>query len=424
MKKTLYNVGIVLGLAASLAACEKTEDRIERDVDSVSVSCRRQDLQHWVLATGAWTSENDVPWITLSPDSGTGDGKNFQPYTIRVAYNSDETSRTGTFYLVHNGTRCPVTVIQAACSFSYGTIDLSGSLIRNEASEAFLQVPYTDASGEEQVTFSVTLDGASEGLSVADRTFTLNEGSGVASLAITGTPTQFGTVSFTVSADGKPLGTVTAEVTHAGGAYGLPCEWKFADTKDADYSAVMKEKHPEWAASHIYQADVNTEATLSVTEAAGKTLAAVSGWGYNDGHCYIKGLQKDDSFLMTVPVSGLTAGSSIGVSGSVGGSGSGAGYFLVEYSLDGSTWTAADNASTETVGTETFPYHAAAKDSYLQADGAFSASFVLPGDFSGTLGVRIRVCANVRVNHASTIPIATGGGGSNRLKGTLSIHAL
>ena len=135
-------------------------------------------------------------------------------------------------------------------------------------------------------------------------------------------------------------------------------------------------------------------AYITVVEAAGKTAAAVNGWAYNDGHAYLKGLYVGDYWLQKIPVKYLVPGTMLNCTGSIGGSGSSAGFFLIEYSADGQTWLRADGAKTGTFNNTEVTYHVRAYDSPLfegENTGYFSYDFPVDVTInSGTLWVRYR----------------------------------
>jgi Leucine-rich repeat (LRR) protein len=65
-----------------------------------------------VTANTAWTARSDAPWLTLSPDSGTGDGK--VTVTVTTAVNTSTTERTATITITAASLVRTVTVTQAA----------------------------------------------------------------------------------------------------------------------------------------------------------------------------------------------------------------------------------------------------------------------------------------------------------------------
>lgn len=435
--KSIFKYSTLLLLASVLAAgCQKEEKIFQRDTDAVSCDGTAQSLTHYIKASGEWSSESTVDWITLDPASGIGDGKSFQKYNINVAYNRGE-AREGVFYLIHDGGRFPVIVSQGPSNFKYGAVAFEGTLSQEVESTAYVTVSYSGASGEESVNYVGTVSGeGAAGLSIENGTFdSFESGSGLVRIPVKGTPTAFGEVVFAITLDGKPAGTVattvakkeepptTEDVTLA--------VWKFCDHEGTnDDKAELMARHPEWwdtslrvGNSGICYSDEG-KGVLTVQEAAGKTATAINSWGGGQGHLYIKGFYVDDYWLFTMSDVNLKKADEIDFSGSMGGSGSSAGYYICEYSVDGSTWTEAEDALSETVGSNTFRYHVAPKDNITNTvEGAFDVKFHLPSDVNGKLYIRLRVCANVRLNHGTTVEITTGGGGSSRFKGNITVSA-
>ena len=208
---------------------------------------------------------------------------------------------------------------------------------------------------------------------------------------------------------------------------GLPVKWEFCPVKGSteDVNA-LKARQPDWVTSAHSLVSEDGRAYITVVEAADKTAAAVNGWAYNDGHAYLKGLYVGDYWLQKIPVKYLVPGTMLNCTGSIGGSGSSAGFFLIEYSADGQTWLRADGAKTGTFNNTEVTYHVRAYDSPLfegENTGYFSYDFPVDVTInSGTLWVRYRVAANVRITANNTI--TTGGGGSTRLKGTFSVSVV
>ncbi len=428
------NKWIVLSVAACsaiTAGCKDDEENyLVRETDTIQFSSNLASSQRITLrCSGAWRSviPDDAQWLSTTPSEGVGTGE-FEWITVSATHNRSA-ERTATIYLECGGVQYPITVTQADGKIIYGAPTVEGNLIEQEASSARLCFTYSNAYGDETVTAKCSLGGDCAGLSVADATFELANGGATLALDITGTPTQPGYATFAVSVEGEPIGEVRAKVYSADEmpVEGLPVAWEFCHGKGtADDKAALQERQPGWTASeHTLNADTGS-GTITLVEAAGKTSAALNSWGYNDGHAYVKGLYVDDYWLLTVPVKYLTAGKTVNCTGSIGGSGSSAGFFLIEYSADGQTWYPAAGARTGQFNETEVTYHIRAYDSYdYEGDGTgyFSYDFPVEVDVtSGTLYVRYRVCANVRVTANNTI--TTGGGGSTRLKGTFSISVI
>lgn len=433
MMKQLNKWVMLLAVACSAmtAGCKDDEENyLVRETDTIQFSSNLASSQRITLrCNGAWKTviPDDAQWLSTTPSEGVGTGE-FEWITVSATHNRSA-ERTATIYLECAGEQYPITVTQADGKIIYGTPTVEGNLIEQEASSARICFTYSNAYGDETVTAKCTLGGDCAGLSVDDASFELTNGGATLALDIKGTPTQPGYATFAVSVDGEPIGEVRAKVysTDEMPVEGLPVTWEFCHGKGtADDKAELQKRQPDWTTDkHTLYADTGS-GTITLVEAVGKTTAAFSTWGYNEGHAYVRGLYVDDYWLLTVPVKYLTAGKTINCTGSIGGSGSSAGFFLIEYSADGETWYPAAGAKTERFNDTDVTYHIRARDSYeYKGDdtGYFSYDFPVEVDvLSGTLYVRYRVCANVRVTVNNTI--TTGGGGSTRLKGTFSISVI
>ena len=346
-----------LAAAALTVSCNKEEDVFQRDVDAISVSCMKQTLSHFILCTGDWSVENNVPWITISPDRGTGDGVLFQEYTITLDYNSAYSPRTETFYIVHGGVKSPVTVTQGPCDFSWGKPSMNGVLTKGEVSSASLYVPYIDASGEENVSFSVTVGGASGGLEVADVTTSLSAGNGTVVLPVSGTPKNAGDVTFTISADGKSVGTVTGTIAGTDDPSGIPCGWNFyalGYTGDNAAEVASTSYGQDWVpVPHRVYPTIgdNTDAYFTAVSAVGCT-----NWTFNPS-IQAQALKLNDYWLAYIPVKNFPEGGKITVDMGCGGAGGSVGFYYFEYSVDGTTWKGVPDAKECTRGTDTFLAH-------------------------------------------------------------------
>lgn len=205
---------IVLGICFAslfLAGCQKAQDVFQREFDALSCNCFEQNISQYLLCSGEWTSESEVDWITLNPDSGSGDGIEYQQYYVQIAGNLGE-AREGTFYLIHSGRRYPVVVKQAKTDFEYGELYISGLLKQGVASNAFLAIPYKNATGQEKAVVGCTMTGATRGLSINSGEYFLTSGNNAIVLPIQGTPEVAGPISFSVTLNGEALGTIEANI--------------------------------------------------------------------------------------------------------------------------------------------------------------------------------------------------------------------
>ena len=428
MKRLFKYTCIALALALSFAGCQKEADVFTREQDSISVDCNEQNVSQNILCLGEWTSRSDAAWLKVIPESGSGNGRDYQFYQISIDYNSGA-AREGVVYLIHNGKEFPVTVNQAKCNFEFGKVAFSGSLTQDVESTASLLVAYKNASGKETTHFSCSISGeGAAGLSVPSVSGGIKAGDGTASLAILGTPSAKGNVDFEVFADGSSLGKVSATVAAAstpgpGPASSIEVVWSLTDHKgDSAERAALNEKHPEWLNSMIMYADKGN-GVLSVVGAEGRPAApAIGSQSFADGHLYIKGMYDQDYFLLTCNDFAFPAGTAVTCSGSMGGAGSSAGYYVIEYSVDGTNWALAEGAITEDVEGMSITYHTKPYDDITGTElGAFSVTMHPAAASTGTFYVRVKVAANMRMNHTATTTKINTTPASTRFKGDLTV---
>ena len=421
MKRLLY----ILFALTILFACKKDETLFVRETDRISFhTALAQSRNISLRCKGAWGSEipEGCNWITLTPDGGTGSGE-FIFIEVKVSDNR-AAERSETIWFTYKGEKYPLTVTQAEGSLKWGTPELEGNLVVGNPCDASLKIAFSRAFGDETITLGATLEGDSDGIQINEKAFNLLDSEGTLVLPVEGTPEKAGYTDISVTVNGSVVGTLRSKVYSIDELplEGLPVQWNFCETQggNADRDA-LKSRQPDWATTHVLHADKGS-GDIFIVEPDDKSASAVNGFAYNNGHAYFKGLYVNDAIVMRVPVRNLKENTAVTVSGSIGGSGSSAGFLIMEYSLDGTVWTEVPDAAKITLMDEEISYHAAVYDSFLASDGAFSCTFnVAETLLSGYLQVRLRVCADVRVTRDKTI--TTGGGGSTRLKGSFKITA-
>ncbi len=409
----------------TVASCDKKGDDVfSRENDTLSVDCTEQSVEQNILSSGAWTSDcSEVDWITISPESGTGNGVDYDTFALNIEYNSGA-ERTGTVNLIHNGQKYPVTVTQGACNFAYGTPAVNGNVFRNTESEAFITLSYSGASGYESVEISGTVTGeGADGLKITTATLSdFDKGSGALSIPIEGTPTTLGKAVFEIFADGVSVGTCSTNVLGNADEVpkGLPVGWNFyalglttAEVRASSYNYSWTQEATNPATDpaplnvhKILPTAGNTEAYLT----ASATIGAVGDYSFNPG-IQIRGLMENDYFLFVIPVENIGPDTRISVEASMGGAGSGAGYYALEYSGDNSVWKLAEGSTSMTVFGATAQVHFQApqsnasnpgRTSYDKAtdEGYRKYTFPLTGIntiYDGNLYLRLRVCMDRRL---------------------------
>lgn len=432
--KNIYSAALlaICGLSI-LAGCMKAEDVFTREQSEISVDCNAQTIRQNILVLGAWSSDcSEVSdWISLEPAEGNGDGKTFQYYYVNIAYNKGA-ARSGSFYLVHNGNRYEVSVYQSKCNFSFGKPAFNGTLMETQTCAASIDIPYTNAGAGSEYDVQVTMTGACDGLTVENGKHTIVEsGNGTLSIPVTGTPTAKGTITFSISIDGASYGTLEAEVK----AYVPPTPtkevtyavWHLCKQKGtAEEKAALNVAHPEWyGATTLADLKLNSDegkGVLTMVE-TDPDAPNISGWSFGDAHIYIKGLCVNDYFLFTVDGANLSAGDIVTFSGSMGGAGSSAGFYVMECSADGTNWIVGENPVTETVEGQSVTYHVKVPDDNTSDQiGAFNVVFKAPAA-SGKFYVRARVPADIRMNHTESVIKINTTPASTRFKGDVIIKA-
>ena len=122
--------------------------------------------------------------------------------TIKALHNTG-VERTAELHITGAGFDRKVTVVQEDGQVRIDGVELEGDMAKDEPVEkTYIAVNYSRAVGGEKLTVTPTLSGeGSDGLSVAAGEVTLDAGSGVARMAVTGTPTTFGEVLFKVAVE-------------------------------------------------------------------------------------------------------------------------------------------------------------------------------------------------------------------------------
>lgn len=437
MKTYLKKIGLILFAAVCATACSSDDEPFfARENDYLTFDCNEQSIEQSLQCEGAWKIDyNGNDWIAVTPDEGVGDGE-IGFISIGVSYNRGG-ERTGTIYVDFNGTAYPIHITQGACNFAYGTLGSTGLLAQDMPSEFRLTLPYVNAYGDESVTLDCRMTGASAGLVAADLVFDdFVKGSGTIEFPVTGTPTDVGEITFELFADGVSYGTVKTEVVADPSSVveGFPVWWDFSSE---DKATVMADPHNySWGSSSQYPCDSSAPSTdhkyLDWSDRGGYLTVVcptANSWGYGEGHCYMKGLQKDDYWLMAFPVKNLHEGTMLTFEAAVGCSGSGARYYALEYSANQTDWFLADGATTVTGidGSQGPVHYTVMTDQALPNDktpecGWATYTFPVKGCSvtDGFFYVRLRVSLNIRLMaSSSTYTISTSG--SERLKGIIKV---
>ena len=391
MKKIL-----ALFAVASLvfAACNKPSvpDEFSLSKTEITAAAPEASFNIAVTANCAWTVSNSLDWVTVTPESGNGDGA----ISVKVSENTGD-DRTGSF-TVKGGSLEPVavTVSQsgAPSNLVFGEPVLVGKLQVGKASEAKIEIPYTGSNGKEIIEFTVEVSSTFENESnkgIESTKYTPDsfaKGDGKVIIPINGTPETLGHVTIKVkAADAKVGSDLEARVTEVlpytnfvawnpwaagytradyGYMSGGPFDKSWTnygkdETLRASTNASDHFVLPTDYSSDDYKDAYMTAVAANPITAAGtvtlpKTTSGLGGYTFNPG-IQIQGLAKDDYILFAIPVKSAAAGTKVKVTASLGGAAAAAGYFILEYSLDKTNWAEFPDAKTITVSEVEYKYH-------------------------------------------------------------------
>ena len=199
----------VLLAALAFAGCSDDDaaSSLATNFDELEFSYEESDQQLLIRSTVPWTLDctylTGDGWLAFDKTSGPGDeGIVSQRVTIKALHNTG-VERTAELHITGAGFDRKVTVVQEDGQVRIDGVELEGDMAKDEQVEkTYIAVNYSRAVGGEKLTVTPTLSGeGSDGLSVAAGEVTLDAGSGVARMAVTGTPTTFGEVLFKVAVE-------------------------------------------------------------------------------------------------------------------------------------------------------------------------------------------------------------------------------
>ena len=413
-------------LAVSLVSCKEDGTVFSRENDVISIDCTEQTIEQTILCDGEWVADcSEAEWITVSPERGSGNGRDYGTFTLNVEYNSGA-ARQGTVYLMSRGTSLPVKVMQGECEFAYGAVSIEGYLLQGTESDAEIHIPYSCASGKESVNIVFTTEGNDGGISIQDIKFSeFEKGDGEIIVPVTGIPETAGELIVRVIIDGVTVGTCTVQVMGDPGdtVEGLPVGWNFYAAEietprgsKYDYSCSSEAENPTkeilpYDKHRVLPTYGNEDAYLT---AYSPNITDLENYTFNPS-IQIKGMLKNDYFLFVVPVRNFSAATEISVEASMGAAGSAAGYYALEYSSDQKTWYLAEGAETLDVFGESGPVHYRVPKANTDEDrkkydkvtdeGYRKYTFPLTGidDIRvGNLYLRLRISLDRRANASET----------------------
>lgn len=199
-----------------ITACSDDESFVIRNTDSLEFSYKESTEELTVCTNGKWTITTEDTWFTLSDTLGKGDGTTRESIKVTASRNLGA-ARKGELVLHAAGEDLVIEVKQDEGTLIVGTPSIAGTYMARQAIEnGLISIPYTKGSKGQEITFTTAVSGpAASGITVATKTVTLDSEEGTVSIPVTGTPTTYGDVLFTVSTNVQGLAPValTTKVT-------------------------------------------------------------------------------------------------------------------------------------------------------------------------------------------------------------------
>jgi hypothetical protein len=171
-----------------------------KDSDKLTFEYHTSSQTFMICTNAPWSVYCDDNWLSLEPTEGTGDGKTWQEIRVSAGRNTGD-ERSDKITIVANGKELSVAVVQHKIVF-FETPSLQGTLMSETAMEnVFLNIPYKNALGSETFTVSVAVSGvAADGIHpVNDYPVSLTGIQGSFDIPLTGSPSTYGPVIFTVT---------------------------------------------------------------------------------------------------------------------------------------------------------------------------------------------------------------------------------
>lgn len=200
--RTGMEAGSLLALFLStMSGCVKDPEvsGLTRNTDELTFPYNQSVQTFTVRNNGPWSVSSDADWLTFSPQEGVGDGTNYEYVYVTAQHNTGE-EREAIIHLVSGTSSLEIKALQSAGIFEIGEPVITGSVRINSATRATLDIPYSKASGTEQIRVTAQFSGeAAGGLSLpAYETTIEEEGDGTISAPLAGTPTSMGEVAIAV----------------------------------------------------------------------------------------------------------------------------------------------------------------------------------------------------------------------------------
>lgn len=186
--------------AFSMAGCSSDDEAfVLRSDNHVDLPYDTTSGTFTVCTNGEWSVTSDASWFTISPSQGTGDGTTREEVTVTPKQNTGA-ARTDSLYLIAAGKKLGIGINQAEGYLQVGTATFTGVLRKDKtASGCNISIAYAKALVGQTYTATVTMTGATGGITVANYSYTIKTPTGTILIPVTGIPTTAGDITFTVS---------------------------------------------------------------------------------------------------------------------------------------------------------------------------------------------------------------------------------
>lgn len=217
MKKIHYTIQTLFLVAVVLfSSCSSDDDFILRSTDRLAFEYSHSTQTFTLCSSGAWSLETSDPWLTIDKMSGVGDGHTREVITVTAQRNSNK-ERKGSIVMHTVQGELVIDITQDDGFITLKDASLFGSLIKEDALEqTSLVIPYSKGTQGEKVNFETVVTGkAAAGIEVKTIELTIEQEEGEFIIPVSGTPTELGEVTFTITSSLKEVEpfVVNAKVT-------------------------------------------------------------------------------------------------------------------------------------------------------------------------------------------------------------------
>lgn len=362
--------------------------------------------QFTVTCNQAFTVASDASWVHLSASSAEP-GENI-PFTVTCDNNTETSSREATVTIKAGITRSEVSIIQGGASGGGGGGDLDPFVAVMSGSN--VSIPFS--SGTTNVTLLTNVDlsvqssdtwlSASKVSETGTDTKTVVYRVSYSLNSSTSTPRMAGIRFYNSSANVDAVVVFTQAVNPGDHPTEFPIVWSMpspvSNVKGQDYDIINPSGSYVYSDTHDGKLTVvrrsSSDACANSPTYMARSLSSEPRWGGK--HCLLHyGIYKDDYWLFEVYNVKNVAGTYT-IEYCAESSGNGPKYFVLEYSLDGASWTAIDGKSGSYGSSESFTYTYAIETASVVNTITKTFHLGAMSDFA-TLSIRARCVSISRV---------------------------